>query len=151
MRFVQLDVTDRDAVARAFDSIARLDVLVNAAGIARTEAEYRTETFLQVMEVNLDSVMGLCMAAHPLLAAQGGSVINTASMLSYLTHISVPVHGASEAGVLGLTRHLAHAWARDGIRVNAVTPGDIATDMTTGLTGDADQTARILHHCAIKR
>ena len=151
MRFVQLDVTDREAVARAFDGMARLDVLVNAAGIARPDAEYRTETFLEVMEVNLNSVMGLSMAAHPLLAVQGGAIVNTASMLSYLTDVAVPAYGASKAGVLGLTRHLAHAWAKDSIRVNAVTPGYIATDMTTGLTGDATLTDRILHRCAIKR
>ncbi|MBP7002746.1 SDR family oxidoreductase [Amaricoccus sp.] len=151
MRFARLDVTDRDAVARAFADFERLDVLVNAAGIARPVKEYETDTFLEVMEVNLNSVMGLSMAARPLLAVRGGSIINTASMLSYLTDVAVPAYGASKAGVLGLTRHLAHAFAAEGIRVNAVTPGYIATDMTTGLQADGDLTARILHRCAIKR
>lgn len=151
MRFSRLDVTDRKAVAGAFDGFSRLDILVNAAGIARPDKEYETDTFLEVMEVNLNSVMGLSMAARPLLARQGGSIINTASMLSYLTDTAVPAYGASKAGVLGLTRHLAHAFAAEGIRVNAVTPGYIATDMTTGLQEDAGLTGRILHRCAIKR
>ncbi|MBN9046820.1 MAG: SDR family oxidoreductase [Rhizobiales bacterium] len=151
MRFVQLNVTDRNAVGKAFDGLKRLDVLVNAAGIARPDKEYERETFQEVMEINLNSVMWLSSAARPLLAAQGGTIINTASMLSYLTDVAVPAYGASKAGLLGLTRHLAHAWARDGIRVNAVTPGYIATDMTTGLQEDAALTGRILHRCAIKR
>ena len=109
---------------------AFLDVLVNAAGVAKPESEYEEEGFLEVMDVNLNSVMRLSMAARPLLARTKGAIINFASMLSYLADDSVPAYCASKTGILGLTRALAHRFGPQGIRVNAIAPGYHKTDMT---------------------
>ena len=113
--------------------VCRLHVLINSAGVAKPEREYEEEEFLDVMDVNLNSVMRLSMAARPLLMRSKGAILNFASMLSYLADDSVPAYGASKTGVLGLTRALAHRFGPAGVRVNAIAPGYHATDMTKAL------------------
>ena len=126
-------------------------MLVNAAGIARPEAEFEDDTWREVLDVNLNSQMRFAMAARPLLAATKGSVINIASMLSYLSDPLVPAYGASKAGVLGLTRHLAHAFGPEGIRVNAIAPGYHKTDMTRALWTEPESAGKIAARSALKR
>lgn len=146
IQFAQLDVRDLSAVNRFVAAMPQLDVLVNAAGIARPGTEFTEDTFAEVLDVNLTAQMRLARAAHPLLARNGGAIINVASMLSHIADALVPAYGASKTGVLGLTRALAHAWGREGIRVNAVAPGYHKTDMTKPIwqdpTGAASVTAR---------
>ena len=89
-------------------------MLVNAAGVAKPESEYEEESFLDVMDVNLNSVMRLSMAARPLLARTKGAIVNFASMLSYLADDSVPAYCASKTGIVGLTRALAHRFGPEG-------------------------------------
>jgi hypothetical protein len=129
----------------------RLDVLINAAGIARPDAEFDEDTFAEVLDVNLTAQMRLARAARPLLARQGGAIVNIASMLSHIADASVPAYGASKTGVLGLTRALAHAWGREGIRVNAVAPGYHKTDLTRPLWEDPVAAARIEARTALGR
>ena len=74
--------------------------------------------------------MRACAAARPLLAASGGTIVNTASMLAFFGGGLVPGYSASKGGVAQLTKSLAIAYAADGIRVNAVAPGWIATPLT---------------------
>jgi NAD(P)-dependent dehydrogenase (short-subunit alcohol dehydrogenase family) len=126
-------------------------VLVNAAGIAWPETEFEESTYLDVIDVNLNSAMRCAMAARALLRVSRGCVINFASMLSYLADASVPAYGASKAGILGLTRHLAHALGPEGIRVNAVSPGYHKTDMTRPLWGDPIAAPKIAGRTALKR
>ena len=95
--------------------------------------------------------MRFSMAVLPLLKASRGVIINTASMLSYVTDPVVPAYGASKTGVLGLTRHLAHAFGPDGIRVNAISPGYHKTDMTKGLWTDPVPAEKIAQRSALKR
>lgn len=130
IRFQELDVRDRDAVRAFCAAQDRCDVLVNGAGIARGGAEWGEDIWLDTMEVNLNSQFRLAIGLHDLLAKAGGSIINIASMLSFMADPGVPAYTASKTGVLGLTRALAHKWGRDGIRVNAVAPGYHQTDMT---------------------
>lgn len=151
LRFAALDVRDPAAVEAFCAGMTRLDVLVNAAGIARPEAEFDEATFCEVLDVNLTSAMRLSRAARPLLAAQRGAVVNFASMLSYLADASVPAYGASKAGILGLTRALAHAWGREGIRVNAVAPGYHRTAMTRPLWDAPASEAAIARRSALGR
>ncbi len=151
IRFEKLDVRDKKAVDAFFAALPALDVLVNAQGIARPEAEWTEETYLEVIDVNLNSAMRLSMAAYPLLVKSKGSIINFASMLSYLADASVPAYGASKAGIMGLTRALAHKFGKDGIRVNAIAPGYHKTDMTKGLWSDPGPAEMIANKSAFKR
>lgn len=130
IRFQVLDVRDREAVKAFCARQSRCDVLVNGAGIARGGAEWDEDIWLDTMEVNLNSQFRLAIGLKDRLAEAKGSIINIASMLSFMADPGVPAYTASKTGVLGLTRALAHKWGRDGIRVNAVAPGYHKTDMT---------------------
>jgi NAD(P)-dependent dehydrogenase (short-subunit alcohol dehydrogenase family) len=151
VRFEALDVRDRKAVDAFVGGFQSLDALINAAGVAKPEREYEEENFLDVMDVNLNGVMRLSMAARPLLARSKGAIVNFASMLSYLADESVPAYGASKTGVLGLTRALAHRFGPEGVRVNAIAPGYHKTDMTKALWDDPVPAAKIAAKAALKR
>ena len=123
-----LDVSDEASVAGLVGSFDRLDVLVNCAGtILRDGQEFDPELFARVLDVNLTGTMRLCVACRPLLAESRGCIVNTASMLTFFGSGFVPAYSASKGGVAQLTKSLAIAWAAEGIRVNAVAPGWIAT------------------------
>lgn len=130
IRFEVLDVRDREAVKAFCAAQTRCDVLVNGAGIARGGAEWDEDIWLDTMEVNLNSQFRLAIGLRARLAEAKGSIVNIASMLSFMADPGVPAYTASKTGVLGLTRALAHKWGRDDIRVNAVAPGYHQTDMT---------------------
>lgn len=151
IRFEKVDVRDSKAIRSFMQGLDKLDILVNGAGIARPKAEFEDDTYIEVIDVNLNSQMRFAMAARPLLRASGGSIINIASMLSYVSDPDVPAYGASKAGVLGLTRHLAHAFGPEGIRVNAISPGYHKTEMTKGLWTDPVPAAKIEARSALKR
>jgi NAD(P)-dependent dehydrogenase (short-subunit alcohol dehydrogenase family) len=151
LRFERLDVRHGEAVSGFFAGLDRLDVLVNCQGIARPDAEWEEEVFLDVMDVNLNSAMRLSRAAFPLLKATGGCIINFASMLSYLADESVPSYTASKTGIVGLTRALAHKYGRDGVRVNAVGPGYHRTEMTKPLWSVSESERKIADRSALKR
>lgn len=151
LTFRLLDVRDSAAVTAFFGHLDRLDILVNCQGVARPGAEWEEETFLDVMDINLSSAMRLTRAGYPLLKQSRGSVINIASMLSYLADDSVPAYTASKTGIMGLTRALAHKYGRDGVRVNAIAPGYHRTDMTKALWSVPADEARIGERSALKR
>jgi NAD(P)-dependent dehydrogenase (short-subunit alcohol dehydrogenase family) len=146
-----LDVTDQLAIDEVFSSLDRLDGLVNCAGILRRGDEYDIKVFEQVIAVNLTGTMRCCLAAHGLLAISGGSIVNTASMLSTFGGPLVPAYSASKGGVSQLTKALAGRWADDGIRVNAIAPGWIETEMTQGLRDDPSRTQGILGRTPMRR
>ena len=108
IRFEQLDVRDRAAVKAFCARQSRCDVLVNGAGIARGGAEWDEDIWLDTMDVNLNSQFRLAIGLHDRLAEAKGSIINIASMLSFMADPGVPAYTASKTGVLGLTRALAH-------------------------------------------
>lgn len=151
IRFTQLDTRDGAAVSALIGALPRLDILVNAQGIARPVAEWEEATFLDVMDVNLNSAFRLAMAAMPQLTASRGAVVNVASMLSYLADEAVPAYTASKTGVMGLTRAMAHKYGAAGVRFNAVAPGYHRTDMTRELWEDPAAEARIAARSALKR
>ena len=146
-----LDVRDPAAVIALVEALGPLDVVVNCAGIIRRGAEHEPEVFAQVLDINLTGTMRVCAAARAGLKARGGCIVNTASMLSFFGGGLVPGYSASKGGVAQLTKSLAIAYAADGIRVNAVAPGWIATPLTQALQEDAARSAPILARTPLGR
>jgi NAD(P)-dependent dehydrogenase (short-subunit alcohol dehydrogenase family) len=149
---VKLDVTSAASVAAVVEPFDELSALINCAGIIfRNRAEYDIEIFQKVIDVNLTGTMRMCVAARGKLAAAGGAIVNTASMLSYFGGPAVPAYTASKGGVAQLTKALAVAWAAEGIRVNAIAPGWISTEMTRGLVEDEGRSAAIVDRTPMQR
>lgn len=146
-----IDVTDAASVNSLFDSLTQLDGLVNCAGILQRGAEYDLEIFQKVIDVNLTGTMRCCVAAEPLLAQNDGAIVNLASMLSTFGGPLVPAYSASKGGVAQLTKALAGNWAKNGIRVNAVAPGWIETEMTQGLRDAPERADAILNRTPMNR
>ncbi len=146
-----LDVRQSDAVQACVAQFQQLDVLVNCAGVIRRGQEHDPEVFAQVIDINLQGTMRLCTAARSLLAQSKGCVVNTASMLSFFGGGLVPAYSASKGAVAQLTKSLAIAYAADGIRVNAIAPGWIATPLTQALQDDTDRSAVILGRTPMAR
>ncbi|WP_238173640.1 SDR family NAD(P)-dependent oxidoreductase [Kribbella speibonae] len=148
---VELDLRVDGSVEALIRSLGQLDVLVNAAGVIRRGDEHRPDVFRDVVEINLTGAMRAAEAAHDLLAASNGCIVNVASMLSYFGGPLVPAYSASKGGIVQLTKSLAVAWAADGIRVNAVAPGWIATELTAALRSDPAASDRILSRTPMAR
>jgi NAD(P)-dependent dehydrogenase (short-subunit alcohol dehydrogenase family) len=138
---VAVDLTDpaRGALLleRATDRFGGVDVLVNNAGVLSRKDEWDTtpEDWDYVMGVNLKTVFFLSREAARAMRTRGGSIVNIASVAGQIGGIAgSPAYSAAKAGVLGLTKSLARRFAPLKIRVNAISPADIETDMTASFT-----------------
>ncbi|MGB4557255.1 MAG: SDR family oxidoreductase [Burkholderiaceae bacterium] len=151
INFEILDVRDDVAVQKTVKSLGDLDVVVNCAGIIQRTLELEAEAFARTIDINLNGTMRVCAAAREGLKAGRGCIVNTASMLSFFGGGLVPGYSASKGGVAQLTKSLAIAYADDGIRVNAVAPGWIATALTQALQDDPQRSAPILARTPLKR
>jgi NAD(P)-dependent dehydrogenase (short-subunit alcohol dehydrogenase family) len=151
IRFERLDVRDRAAIQALVSGAPRLDVIVNAAGIIRRDDEHDPDVFANVVAINLTGTMEVCTAARPKLRESAGSVVNLASMLTFFGAPRAPAYSASKGGIGQLTKSLAAAWAADGIRVNAVAPGWIATPLTQALQDDPERSRPILARTPVGR
>jgi 3-oxoacyl-[acyl-carrier protein] reductase len=133
-----IDVTSRKDLAamveRARADFGRIDVLVNNAGIYRAAAplDVTEEHWDAVMTVNAKAVFFACQAVLPaMLAQKRGAIVNLASMAGKIGNRNNLPYNASKAAVISITKSLALAHAKDGIRVNCVCPGFVETDMWT--------------------
>ncbi len=145
------DFADRDDVrglsATLLDEVPTIDVLVNNAGTIHREpaVTHRDEDWDRVLEVNLTAQFVLTRElARPMLERRSGRIVFIASLLSFQGGITVPGYAASKGGIAQLTKAFANEWAPNGVNVNAVAPGYIATDNTTALRADPERSAQIL-------
>jgi len=146
-----LDVRDGEAVDACMRRFSRLDILVNCAGVLRRGAEHEPKVFAEVIDINLTGTMRLCAASRPLLSRSRGCIVNTASMYSFFGGGHAPAYTASKGGVAQLTKALAVAYAADNIRVNAIAPGWIATQLTRVVQDDPQKSGAILARTPIGR
>lgn len=152
IEFARLDVRDAEAVEKLANNLLQLDVLINCAGILqRDNREHEVEGFEEVVDVNLLGTMRCCYACRDLLAKSHGCVLNMASMLTFFGSGPAPAYSASKGGVAQLTRSLAIAWADQQVRVNAIAPGWIETNLTRELTEDSDRSAAIVERTPLGR
>lgn len=152
LNFSRLDVRDGEAVEQLAGNLLQLDVLINCAGILqRDNREHEVEGFEEVVDVNLLGTMRCCYACRDLLAKSHGCVLNMASMLTFFGSGPAPAYSASKGGVAQLTRSLAIAWADQQVRVNAIAPGWIETNLTRELTEDSDRSAAIVERTPLGR
>ena len=136
VRFQQVNVTDmasvKGAVETLFQETGKIDVLVNNAGITRDASllKMTEEQWQQVLDVNLGGVFHCTQAVAPVMVEQkSGCIINTSSVVGLYGNYGQTNYVATKSGVIGMTKVWARELGRKGIRVNAVAPGFIATDM----------------------
>ncbi len=147
-----LDVRDERSVAGLAEQIDGLDVLVHMAGtILRGGAEFEMESFQSVLDVNLNGAMRVSTAFHSKLIRSRGSVVHVASLYSQFGAPHAPAYSASKGAVVQLTKSLACAWAKDGIRVNAVAPGWIETPFTEAVRRSEDRSRSIIDRTPMGR
>lgn len=152
VNLMTLDVRDERTISDLMATFERLDVVVNCAGIAfHQREEFDPAVFAAVLNVNLTGTMRICTAARTRLAASRGAILTLASMNSFFGAPGAPGYASSKGGIVQLTKSLAIAWARDGIRVNAIAPGGIETPMTAALRGSEHASKRALDRTPMRR
>lgn len=139
---LEVDVTDDDSCEQAVAALTQRfgppSVVVNAAGISpvRQRAEaHDVEAFRRIVDVNLTGAFVMTRAAAPALMERGGSVVMVSSVLGAMASPRLAGYGASKGGLVQLTRTLAREWAERAVRVNALCPGYVETDLTAPLLG----------------
>ncbi|MDF2632207.1 MAG: dehydrogenase, short-chain alcohol dehydrogenase like protein [Caproiciproducens sp.] len=156
---VRANLGDREELTGAFHTALNLlggkvDILVPAAGIQRRNKceDFTMEDWDAVININLSAVFMLCqLAGREMLKQKSGKIINIASMLSYFGGYTVPAYAASKGGVAQVTKALSNEWAREGINVNAIAPGYMATTMNTKIIEDETRNAEITNRIPARR
>ena len=152
LTYARLDVAEEGAVEAWTPGFDRLDVLVLSQGtVIYSRGEFEMGGFRRVMEVNLNSLMACALKFHPMLAAAKGALITVSSTAAFHSTRGNPAYSASKTGAMGLTRTLAEAWAKDGVRVNGIAPGLVDTKLTKVTTDNPDRLAASLRGIPLRR
>ncbi|MDP2271916.1 MAG: 3-oxoacyl-[acyl-carrier-protein] reductase [Archangium sp.] len=138
---IRFDVADSEGCSAAVDGVVkefgRLDVLVNNAGVAIDGLlmRFKDDDWDKTLDTNLKGAFMLMRAvSRPMMKQKGGAIVNVSSIVGEMGNAGQAAYSASKAGLLGLTKSIARELASRNIRVNAVTPGFITTDMTSALS-----------------
>jgi len=129
--YVKLDLLDPEALGNLVIPFDSLDVLVCSQGTVQYKRkEFEMEIFREVLDLNLTSMMACCQKFKPLMTNVDTNIILLGSGASYKAVRGNPAYSASKGGILTLVKTLAEAWAREGIRVNGIAPGYVASKLT---------------------
>jgi NAD(P)-dependent dehydrogenase (short-subunit alcohol dehydrogenase family) len=149
------DVTDEAQVRQAFERIGAIDILVNNAGraVRKSAVEVKKEEWDAVLDLNLTAMFLCSRLAHPHMKKRGGgAIVNLASIMGFSGGIYPNAsYQASKGGVVNLTRALALEWAADNIRVNAVAPSYVRTDLTTPIFANPELLKTVMGHTPLGR
>ena len=153
------DMSDADQIGAMFDTIAAdhgpLHALVNNAGIAMPgdPLDYALEDFRKVIDVNLMGTFVASQRAAKMMVEAGieGAIVNMSSINAQVAIPAIPAYCASKGGVMQLTKAMSLALAPKGIRVNAVGPGSIDTDMMAGVNANPEAMARVMSRTPLGR
>ncbi len=149
------DVTDEQQVQKAFGRIGAFDILVNSAGraVRKSAAELSGDEWDQVLDLNLKATFMCSRNALPVMKRRGGgAIVNLASIMGLSGGIYPNAsYQASKGGVVNLTRALALEWAADNIRVNAVAPTFVNTDLTVPIFSNPEVLKNVMRHTPLGR
>lgn len=147
VKLLKINLSEKGEITGAVDSLVkeygRLDGVVNNAGMTVDQLvlRYKDDDWDKVIDTNLRGTFWVCQAAlRPLMKAGGGSIVNMSSVVALMGNAGQVPYSASKAGLIGMTKALAREVASREIRVNAIAPGFIQTDMTDVMT-DAQKEA----------
>lgn len=144
MTYEILDVrSDTDVTALAART-ETLDVVIHCAGRLVRWEEYKPDVFMDILDIHLIGNLRLANAFRPHLKATKGCLINIGSMYSYFGAPQVPAYAAAKTAIVSLTKSLAIAFAADGIRVNAIAPGWIKTEISRGGRENPEFNAKVV-------
>ena len=153
-----LDVTEDESVeettARTAEAFGSIDILVNSAGIIikKPTVELTLEEFDTIHQSHVTGTLRCSKAVAATMMEQGsGSIINIASISSFVDLVEVAAYAAAKSAILGLTRSLANEWAKHGIRTNAIAPGFIPTDLNRKFLEGTERGRRIIENTPMER
>jgi len=157
--FVRVDVNDESEieamVAKTLERFGRLDFAFNNAGVGglgRATMTATADIYDQIMNVNVRGVFFSMKHQIPaILQSGGGAIVNNASVLALRPSANSPIYSASKAAVVGLTKSAALEFAPKGVRINAICPAIIETDMTEQIRGDEQSRAYLLSRHPVGR
>ena len=142
-----------DAVRTAIGSFGRLDVLCNVAGILRFHAlaDVTAEDWQMLFAANVTAPFFITQAAMPHLVAASGNVVNVASTAAFIGQSYTAPYAATKAALLSLTKSLAMEFIKSPVRINAIAPGGMMTEMVQGLVfPEGADTDMILRYCGFR-
>jgi 2-dehydro-3-deoxy-D-gluconate 5-dehydrogenase len=137
----------KQVIPKAIEAMGSVDILVNNAGIQRRSpaVDFSEQDWDDVLTVNLKAVWILCQqAGKHMVEKKSGKIINIASLVSFQGGVFVPAYTSAKGAVGQLTKALANEWSSQGVNVNAIVPGYIATEMNTALIEDPVRSRQII-------